>query len=225
MQEAPSLKHRENWGILRRNHKRLVTQTLSLQELSRHYIRFVLTGDICGARPTFGRLSPQLNRLGIVQNLAIAERDGIALAHSGELPSLPPTLSRKRRNEDTPTNGLLGNEHEGAKKSALREHGAIPSAEQPRQRPHQQPSVRKEFRPTIRPPPSAAEMAKTAGPTTTAAVETSADTASAPTMGVMATDEADLRGQGKRIAGHISRGRPGGSFWGKVKPIASGRRE
>ena len=113
----------ESWKILQKTHKRPSNIEIGFQAWITYNIRFLLTGDLCGAWDTFGGLAAQLTHLGTVMNLAITENATIAQNYDNKIKTYAQELSKFRQREKEIIE-LLMHEDQRIKRDTLRDCGA-----------------------------------------------------------------------------------------------------
>ena len=108
----------ESWAARMKNFKS--GQQLSFQAWLLYLLRFLIAADVCKAWDTFGGLIAQLNRLGIVLNLAVTENVPTALLYDSQLRAHIADLARQRSvNVDYAT--LLAEENIAVKRQVLKD--------------------------------------------------------------------------------------------------------
>ena len=113
----------DSWETLQKTHKRPSTVEMGFQAWIAYNLRFILTGDLCGAWDTFGGLSAQLAHQGAVMNLAITENATIAQTYDNKIKTYAQELSNFCQLEKKITE-LLTHEDQRIKRDTLRDCGA-----------------------------------------------------------------------------------------------------
>ena len=129
IQKHPRIPHQESQTraldsrkTLQKPHKRPSAVAMGFQSWVAYNLRFILTGDLCGACDTFGGLSAQLTHLGTVMNLAITENATIAQTYDSKIKTYAQELSKFRQREKEIIE-LLTHEGQRIKREAPRDCG------------------------------------------------------------------------------------------------------
>ena len=125
-QTQDHLSANENWKKFSRQAKRsTLPQELSIQAWLLYSIRYVIAADFCAAFVSFGGIGPQINHIGVVLSLSIAENAHVAINYDRVAKSKLQEEARLRNPDAQEFARILSSEQIEYKNQSIKEIGLM----------------------------------------------------------------------------------------------------